>query len=234
MNKGMEEDGMAERDQAEFAAAPLNQVKRLAERGRYDKDSIYRIVDEALFCHVGFVQGGQPFVLPTIHARLGDRLVLHGAKASRLLKVAAAGEPLCVTVTLMDGLVFARSVFHHSMNYRSAVLFGRGRPARDDEEKMRGLEAITEHIARGRWADVRPPNPRELSATSVVLVDIESASAKVRSGPPKDDEEDLDLPVWGGVLPLELRALAPQPDEHAAGTEPPDYVRNYARRGEPP
>ena len=222
---------MTEREQADFAATPLNQVKRLAERGRYDKESVYQIVDEALICHVGFVQDGQPFVLPTIHARLGDTLVLHGARASRLLKVAAAGEALCVTVTLVDGLVFARSVFHHSMNYRSAVLFGRGRPARDDEEKMRGLEAITEHIARGRWAEARLPNPRELKATSVVLVDIESASAKVRSGPPKDDEEDLALPVWGGVLPLELRALAPQPDEHVHGVEIPENIRRYRRGG---
>jgi nitroimidazol reductase NimA-like FMN-containing flavoprotein (pyridoxamine 5'-phosphate oxidase superfamily) len=232
INGERENARMSDSKQAEFAATPRNQVKRLAERGQYDKESVYRIVDEALYCHVGFVQDGQPFVLPTIHARVDDTLILHGAKASRLLKVAAAGQALCVTVTLLDGLVFARSVFHHSMNYRSAVLFGSGRPARDDAEKMWGLEAITEHIARGRWEDARKPNPRELNATAVVLVDIESASAKARSGPPKDDEEDYNLPVWGGVLPLELRALEPIADEHTGeGMLPPDYIRRYRRGG---
>ncbi len=223
---------MGEDKQAEFARTERNQVKRLAERGQYDKETIYRIVDEGLICHVGFVQDGQPFVLPTIHARVDDTLILHGAKASRLLKHVAEGQPVCVTVTLLDGLVFARSVFHHSMNYRSAVLFGSGRLARDDDEKMWALQAITEHIARGRWDDARKPNPRELNATSVALVAIESAAAKMRSGPPKDDEEDLDLPLWAGVLPLQLQALEALKDEYTPGdANLPDYIRDY-RRGD--
>ncbi len=221
---------MKEDNPLEFAVTGRNQVKRLAERALYDKDSVYRIVDEALYCHVGFVQDGQPFVLPTIHARVDDTLILHGAKASRLLKHVAAGQPVCVTVTLVDGLVFARSVFHHSMNYRSAVLFGAGRVAESDEEKMWALHALTDHIARGRWEDARKPNPRELNATTVVLLAIESAAAKVRSGPPKDDEEDYALDLWAGVLPLELQASAPLPDEHTrTENHLPDYIRNYRR-----
>jgi nitroimidazol reductase NimA-like FMN-containing flavoprotein (pyridoxamine 5'-phosphate oxidase superfamily) len=214
----------------EFSREARNQVRRLPDRAHYDHECVYRIVDEALICHVGLVEDGQPFVLPTIHARMEDTLVLHGAPASRLLKYAAAGRPLCVTVTLLDGLVMARSAFHNSINYRSAVLFGTGRLAKNENEKRQALETLNEHVAHGRWADARPPSSRELNATAVVLMTIESASAKQRSGPPQDDQGDLDLPVWAGVLPLALQAGEPQPDSHTpAETPAPEYLSRYAR-----
>jgi nitroimidazol reductase NimA-like FMN-containing flavoprotein (pyridoxamine 5'-phosphate oxidase superfamily) len=214
----------------EFDQTPRNRVRRLPERASYDRETIYPILEEALICHAGFEEGGQPFVIPTLFARDGDTLYLHGAKASRLLKHIQAGNPVCISVTLLDGLVLARSVFHHSINYRSAVLFGRGRLLETDAEKLHALEAITEHIARGRWSDARPPNRKELNATSVAAIEIESASAKVRGGPPKDDAEDYTLPVWAGILPLELRALSPQNDPGAiTPQEAPDYIQNYHR-----
>lgn len=213
-----------------FDKTPLNRVRRMPERGAYDRESVYAIVDEALICHVGFADGDQPFVIPTIHARDGDALILHGAPASRLLKHAQAGRPMCVTVTLVDGLVLARSAFHSSMNYRSAVLFGAGRLIEDPAEKLRALELLTEHVARGRWADVRPTTPQELAATSVVAMAIESASAKVRAGPPGDDAEDYDLPIWAGVLPLALTAGMPVADPKLRVDAPvPDYVAGYRR-----
>lgn len=217
---------------SEFPATDLNKVRRLAKRGQYDKETIYKIIDEALICHVGFVQDDQPFVIPTIHARLDDEIILHGAAANRMLKHIAAGNPLCVTVTLIDGLVIARSVFHSSMNYRSAVLFGKGRALETDREKLRALEAITEHIARGRWKDARQPTKKELDATTVLEMTIESASAKVRTGPPNDDEEDYRLPIWAGVLPLEQRALAPIADPKLENhTLVPAYIVDYSRTG---
>ena len=196
----------------EFPQDERNRIRRLPKRGHYDKDVIYRILDEALICHVGFVQDDQPFVIPTIHARLNDDLVLHGARASRMLKHVQAGHPLCVTVTLLDGLVLARSVFHHSLNYRSVVVFGRGRILDTDADKLAALEAITEHVAPGRWSEARQPNQKELDATAVVAIPIESASAKIRTGPPVDDAEDYELPIWAGVLPLQLQALEPISD----------------------
>jgi nitroimidazol reductase NimA-like FMN-containing flavoprotein (pyridoxamine 5'-phosphate oxidase superfamily) len=214
----------------EFDQTPRNRVRRLPERASYDRETIYPILEEALICHAGFEEDGQPFVIPTLFARDGDTLYLHGAKASRLLKHIQAGNPVCISVTLLDGLVLARSVFHHSVNYRSAVLFGRGRLLETDEEKLQALEAITEHIARGRWADARPPNRKELNATGVAAVAIESASAKVRGGPPKDDAEDYTLPVWAGILPLELRVLEPQDDPGALTPLPaPEYIQKYRR-----
>ena len=214
----------------EFDQTPRNRVRRLPERASYDRETIYPILEEALICHAGFEVDGQPFVIPTIFARNGDTLYLHGAKASRLLKHIQAGNPVCISVTLLDGLVLARSVFHHSVNYRSAVLFGRGRLLETDAEKLHALEAITEHIMRGRWADTRLPNRKELNATRVAAVEIESASAKVRGGPPKDDAEDYTLPVWAGILPLELLALSPVDDPSALSPLPvPEYIQNYRR-----
>ena len=167
------------------------------------------IVDEAPVSHVGFTQDGQPFVIPMLHARIGDTLYFHGAPASRLLKLISAGHPICAAFTLLDGLVLARSAFHHSVNYRSAVIFGTGQLVASDEEKLAALEALTEHIAPGRWADARQPNRKELDATSVIALRIESASAKIRTGPPSDDEADYALPIWAGVLPLQLQGTDP-------------------------
>lgn len=215
---------------SEFPTTDLNRVKRLPKRGHYDKETVYRIIDEALICHVGFVQDNQPVVIPTIHARLNDTLILHGAIANRMLKHIQAGNPICVTITLIDGLVLARSVFHSSMNYRSAVLFGKGRLIETDEEKLQALEALTEHVARGRWNDARKPNRKELDGTTVIALEIESASAKVRTGPPNDEEEDYELPIWAGVLPLEQRALPVVADPKLKNTiDVPGYVVHYKR-----
>ncbi len=214
-----------------FPKTSLNQLHRYPNRGTYDKETIFRIVDEALICHVGFVVDGQPYVIPTIHARLDDEIILHGAVANRMLKHIADGNPLCVTVTLVDGLVLARSVFHSSMNYRSAMLFGKGRLLETDEEKLRALEAITEHVARGRWNDARKPNRKELDGTTVIAMTIESASAKVRTGPPSDDDEDYTLPIWAGVVPMEVRAAQPMNDPKLSeNIQTPMYVSNYVRK----
>lgn len=214
----------------DFAREARNRVRRMPERGQYDKTAIYAIVDAAPICHVGFEADGQPFVMPTIHARVGDTLVLHGAKASRLLKHVAAGKPMCVTVTLLDGLVLARSVFHSSMNYRSAVLFGRGQLLEEEGAKLAALEAVSEHLLPGRWADARKPTRKELDATAVVAIAIESASAKVRVGPPNDDEEDYALPIWAGVVPYRLQPLAPVVDPRLDGSiVAPPYLTDIYR-----
>jgi uncharacterized protein len=220
---------------AEFAIDQQNRIQRLPERGRYDKELIYSIIDEALYCHVAFVQDGQPYVIPTIHARLDDSLIIHGARASRLLKHIRAGEPVSVAITLLDGLVLARSAFHHSMNYRSVVLFGKGSLLEDDAAKLRALETLTEHLVPGRWAGIRETSARELNATTVVEIPIASASAKLRTGPPKDDAEDYALPIWAGVLPIAQSALEPVRDAGLAPNIPvPDYVLHYRRpRGLP-
>jgi nitroimidazol reductase NimA-like FMN-containing flavoprotein (pyridoxamine 5'-phosphate oxidase superfamily) len=196
----------------EFAKTAQNRVRRMPDRGAYDKATIYPIVDEALICHVGLLEEEQPIVIPTLHARDGDQILLHGATTSRLLRYAATGAPLCITVTLVDGLVLARSIFHHSVNYRSAVLFGRGTLIEGDAAKLAALERFTEKLIPGRWHDARQPNAVELKATAVVAVTIESASAKIRTGPPKDDEEDYALDVWAGVVPLHQSVGAVQPD----------------------
>jgi nitroimidazol reductase NimA-like FMN-containing flavoprotein (pyridoxamine 5'-phosphate oxidase superfamily) len=213
-----------------FPKTKLNKVRRLPERGHYDKETIYPIIDEALICHVGFTENDQPVVIPTLHARDGDTLVLHGAKASRMLKHISGGSPVCIAVTHIDGIVFARSVFHHSVNYRSAVIFGHGKLIEGDNEKMRALEMITEHIARGRWYDARLPNQKELDATSVVRIMIESATAKIRTGGAKDDPEDYGLPVWAGVMPIAPHYLSPLNDAALAPEiAAPEYVVNYTR-----
>jgi uncharacterized protein len=205
-------------------------VRRLPDRGKYDAETIYKILDEAFVCHVGFVADGQPFVIPTNYARVGDRLYLHGSAASRMLRSLAGGIPVCVTVTLIDGLVLARSAFHHSVNYRSVVALGRATLIEDPAEKMRALQLFTNHIMSGRWNDIRQPTDQELKATSVLVLPLNEASAKIRTGPPKDDEPDYALPIWAGVLPLNLVPGAPIPDPRLiAGLEPPANVRNYRR-----
>lgn len=213
-----------------FEKNTLTRVRRMPERGHYDAETIYKIVDEALICHVGIVEDGRPFVIPTIHARMDDAIVFHGAPASRLLKTIASGAPLCVTVTLLDGLVLARSAFHSSMNYRSAVLFGRGEILEDADEKLAAFTAITNHVAHGRWDDVRQTTAEEIASTSVVRMVIEDASAKIRTGPPKDDEADYALPIWAGVLPLSLQPSAPIDDPRLGPSlVPPQNIRDYTR-----
>jgi nitroimidazol reductase NimA-like FMN-containing flavoprotein (pyridoxamine 5'-phosphate oxidase superfamily) len=204
-------------------------VRRLPERAAYDVETVNRILDEALICHAGFVVHGDPVVIPTIHWREGDRLYFHGSPASGMLRNLRNGVPACVTVTLLDGLVMARSAFHHSMNYRSVVVFGTATEVTDREEKIRVLESLVEHVCRGRSKDVRAPNERELRQTIVLSIPISEASAKVRSGGPGDDEEDYALPIWAGVVPLALTASAPVTDERSVIGEVPEYARNYKR-----
>lgn len=210
---------------SDFAKTGLNTVRRSAARGAYDKETVYAIVDAARICHVGFVAEGRPFVIPTIHARRGGEILLHGSKASRLLRHIETGNEVCITVTLVDGLVLARSAFHHSMNYRSAVLFGRGRAIEEESEKRAALDHIVDTVVPGRSGDARKADAKELDATLVVAVRIENASAKVRTGPPLDAKGDLDLPVWAGVLPLEEKMLDPVPDPDSPKDIPlPGYL----------
>lgn len=209
----------------EFATTGRNKVRRVPARGAYDRETVYSLVDAAKMCHVGFVADGQPFVIPTIHARMGDALVFHGATKSRLIGHIRSGAPVCVAITLMDGLVIARSAFHHSMNYRSAVIFGTGRLLEDADEKLQALECITNHVIPGRWDHCRQPNPTELKATSVAALTIESASAKIREGGPIDDEEDYALDVWAGVLPFTHAPSGIVPDGRLAeGVDVPGHV----------
>lgn len=212
----------------EFTLTDRNRIRRLPKRGHYDRETIYRIIDEAFICHVGLAENNQPFVIPTLIARVDDTILLHGASTSRMLKHIEAGHEICVTVTHIDGLVLARSVFHHSMNYRSAVVFGQGYLLTDEQEKWAGLQAFTQKLLPGRWGDARVPNAVELKATSIVAIPMASASAKVRTGGPADDEADMDLPVWAGVIPITMQRGRP---EKAAdlreGIELPDYIEEY-------
>lgn len=215
---------------SEFPQTELNKVKRLPKRGQYDKKTIYEIVDEALICHAGFVLEGQPFVMPTIHVRIDDTIYLHGAVANRMLTHIKAGNNVCLTMTLIDGIVFARSVFHHSMNYRSAVLFGKGRVIGDYDEKWKVFQALTEHIAKGRWNDARKPSDQETNSTTIVAIDIDSASAKIRTGPAKDDEEDYSLAIWAGVMPVKMEFGEPINDERLIKEiQIPGYIKHYNR-----
>jgi nitroimidazol reductase NimA-like FMN-containing flavoprotein (pyridoxamine 5'-phosphate oxidase superfamily) len=199
-------------------------VRRLPDRGRYDADVVHAILDEAPIAHVGFAAEGQPYVLPMIHGRIGARLYLHGAAGGRHLRALASGAPLCVTATLVDGLVLARSAFHHSMNYRCVVVLGAG-AAVEGEEKLRALEAISERLVPGRWSDVRAPSAVEMKQTLVVSLDLKECSAKVRVGPPKDDEPDYALTMWAGVAPLRLAFGEPVPDPRLKpGTPLPAYL----------
>lgn len=215
----------------EFKKSNKTRINRLPKRGHYDHETIYAILDEALICHVGFVENGQPYVIPINFARMDDRIILHGAKASRLLKHIEAGHPVCVEATIVDGLVLARSVFHHSVNYRSVVLFGTGHAIEDEQEKMAALEAVTEHLIPGRWKEARLPNEKEMKATRVVAIQIDEASAKVRVGPPVDEEEDYALPVWAGLLPLQELPAAPIRDElQSPDIALPNYIAQYSRK----
>jgi len=206
-------------------------VVREPERGVYDRDAVYRILDEGFICHVGFNLDGQPFVIPTSYGRSGDNLYIHGSAASRMLRNLDKGIPVCVTVTLLDGLVLARSIFNHSMNYRSVVVLGTANVVQDPGEKLEALHRISEHILPGRWAESRQPNERELKATFALRVPITEFSAKVRQGPPIDDEEDYDFRTWAGVIPLETTARPPVADERGnPEIAVPSYARSYSRR----
>jgi hypothetical protein len=201
------------------------QVKRIPDRGHYEQTLIHQILDEGLICHVGFAVEGQPFVIPTAYGRIGNRLYIHGSPASRMLRTLKQGIEVCVTVTLLDGLVLARSAFHHSMNYRSVVVFGTATLVETPAKKLEALQAFTEHIVAHRWAEVRPPTAQELNGTLVLALPLNEASAKVRTGPPKDDEADYSLPIWAGELPLRLLAVDAIPDPRlSAEVQVPDSV----------
>jgi nitroimidazol reductase NimA-like FMN-containing flavoprotein (pyridoxamine 5'-phosphate oxidase superfamily) len=205
-------------------------VRRLPERGVYERSEIDTILDEALICHLAYVKDGEPRVIPTIHARVGDTLYVHGSNASRTLRSTKGGAPVAAEVTLLDGLVLARSAFHHSMNYRSVVVYDRAREVTDPTEKFDAQRALVEHVVRGRADDARLPNQRELDQTTILAISLDEASAKVRTGPPKDEEEDLALPVWAGVLPLRTVPGEPEPDPLLpSGIATPGYVSDYRR-----
>lgn len=209
-------------------------VRRLRERGRYDRETVHAILDEGFVCHVGFVDGDQPYVLPTLYARVGETLYLHGASGGRMLRALTRGVPVCLTVTLVDGLVLARSAFHHSVNYRSVVVLGRPRAVTDLQERELAFRAIVEHAVPGRWAHVRPPSRKESAATALAALPLDEVSAKVRSGPVKDEEGDYELPVWAGVLPLRLVTGEPEPDGRLDPAVPaPAHVTAW-RRPSPP
>jgi uncharacterized protein len=207
-----------------------SQLRRLPKRGFHDPETVRGILDASFLAHIGFSVEDQPFVIPTLFGREGDKLFMHGSSASRTVRHLATGVPACVNVTIVDGLVLARSAFHHSMNYRSVVAFGSARMIEDRDSKNHALRVISEHLIRGRWEDVRQPTDHELKATSVLEFSIEEASAKIRTGPPADDEEDYELPMWAGVLPLKLVPETPIPDSRLAGGTPvPNYIERYRK-----
>lgn len=215
----------------QFTPTNRTRIKRLPKRAALDRETVYKILDEGFVCHVGFAIDGQPFVIPTLYARSNDELIIHGSSASRMLRNLAQGVDVCVTVTLIDGLVLARSAFHHSMNYRSVVVFGKASLIEDEAEKYEASRIFTEHIAPHRWQEIRPPNELELKATSILRLPIEEASAKIRSGDPVDDDKDYALNVWAGVVPLKLKAETPIDDELLRdGISIPDYILDYAKK----
>ncbi|NJR63646.1 MAG: pyridoxamine 5'-phosphate oxidase family protein [Cyanobacteria bacterium CRU_2_1] len=219
-------------NEEQFTVTSRTQIKRIPQRGQYDCHTIYQILDEGLICHVAFAIEGQPFVIPTAYGRVDDQLYIHGSPASRMLRSLQKGIDVCITVTLLDGLVLARSAFHHSMNYRSVVIFGTATLVQDEAQKFEALKAFTEHIVPGRWAEVRQPARQEVAGTMVLSLPLTEASAKVRSGHPSDDEEDYLLPVWAGVIPLRLVADIPINDPRLASEiAVPNHVTNYARSG---
>jgi hypothetical protein len=214
-----------------YTPTPRTRLVREADRAVYDREAAYRILDEGFLCHVGFVADGQPFVIPTSYGRDGDSLLIHGSAASRMLRQMKESVPVCVTVTLLDGLVLARSIFNHSMNYRSVVVLGKATLIDDPAEKIESLRLLSEHIIPGRWADSRQPNERELKATSILRVPIEEFSTKVRKGPVVDDEEDYSFPTWAGIVPLEMTTGAPIDDSRLLdGQAVPGYARSYRRK----
>ncbi len=211
---------------ADFEKTERTRVVRKPDRGRYDREAVYAILDEALVCHVGIVEDGRPVVIPTAHWRDGDRLYLHGSRASRLLRAMGEGAEVCVTVTLLDGLVLARSGFHHSMNYRSVVIFGRADPVQGRAGKLAAMRALMERLAPGRWDELRPPTDKEIRATQIMALPLVEVSAKVRRGPPADDEADYAHPVWAGEVPIMQTTGEPVPDPRLApGIELPAYLR---------
>ncbi len=215
---------------SEFTPTERTQVKRLPKRGNYDRETVYKILDAGFVCHVGFIVDGQPYVIPTNYGRAGDTLYIHGSSASRMLRTLSTGIPVCVTVTHLDGIVLARSAFHHSVNYRSVVILGTAHLVEDPTEKMESFRIFTEHVIKGRWDDVRRPNEQELKATIAMAVPLEEVSAKIRTGGPMDDEEDFAQPCWAGVLPLETVARTPEPDPKRRADPPvPDYIKKYHR-----
>ena len=215
-----------------FTPTERTEVRRLPKRAVYDREAIYSILDEGLVCHIGFMAEGRPVVIPTGYGRKDDTLYVHGSAASRMLRSLGAGADVCVTVTLLDGLVLARSAFHHSMNYRSVMIFGRATVVDDPAMKLEALRWLTEHIAPGRWEEIRKPSEQEMRATSVLALPLEEVSAKVRVGPPLDDEDDYSMPVWAGVLPLNLTLGRPLADDRLpVGIEAPAYVLQYTRKG---
>ena len=215
---------------SQFERTERTTLKRLPKRGEFDREKVYEILDEAFICHVGFVHHEKPVVIPTGYGRVGDNLYIHGSQASRMLRSLSGGIDVCVTVTLLDGLVLARSAFHHSVNYRSVVVFGKAEVVEEYDEKMRALAAFTDHIVPHRWQDVREPNEQEMKATMVLRLPLVEASAKIRTGGPIDDEEDYALPVWAGVLPVRLMAGEAIDDERLGeGIAAPDYVCRYQR-----
>ena len=221
MEPSVSEAGMNENEVA--ARSERSRVRRFPERGAYDRETIYGILDDARICHVGLATHGGPVVIPTLFGRVDDTLYIHGSPGSRLLRAIRDGSPVSVTVTIVDGLVLAKSLFHHSINYRSVVAFGHGHVV-EGEDALDGLRAITEQAVPGRWDDARVPNEQELRATKIIAIDIEEASAKIRTGPPHDDDEDLALPFWTGVVPVHEVTGEPVPDVHSIG-EVPDYLR---------
>ncbi len=210
-------------------AAPSSdrvRVRRKPDRAAYDRATIHAILDEGLIAHVGVVDDGQPFVIPTNYVRDGDSVIIHGSSASRAMRLLASGAPACLTVTLFDGLVLARSANNHSTNYRSVVAIGSATPIDDPDEKLAALRAVVEHVVPGRWDEIRPPNPQEFKSTMVVRLPLDEASAKVRTGPPMDPSEDVDVPVWAGVLPVRLAVGEPQPAPNLSpGIQPSDGIR---------
>ena len=211
-------------------STPRTRVIREPHRGHYDRETAYRILDQGFICHIGFIADGQPFVIPTAYGRAGNDLYVHGSAASRMLRTLDKGVPVCITVTLLDGLVLARSVFNHSMNYRSVVVLGTATAVQEQEEKLAALQAISEHILRGRWADARKPTEQELKATLVLRIPITEFSSKIRTGPPLDDEEDISFPTWAGVVPLKMVAERAIPDERSDPNQlVPAYAREWSR-----
>ena len=215
----------------DFPQTERTTLKRLPKRGVYDRELVYGILDEGFVCHVGFAVEGQPFVIPTGYARVDDQLFIHGSQVSRMLRTLGSGIDVCVAVTLVDGLVLARSAFHHSINYRSVVVFGRATMVEERAAKLAALFAFSEHVIPGRWDDVREPTEQELKATTVLSLPLAEVSAKVRTGPPLDDEEDYELPIWAGVIPLRLVAGVPVNDARLNHEiQPPRSVSDYALR----
>ncbi|RYU97757.1 pyridoxamine 5'-phosphate oxidase family protein [Emticicia agri] len=213
-----------------YPVTPHTKISRSAKRGSYDEETIYQILDEGLFCHIAYVLDGQPMMIPTGYCRIGNKIYIHGSVGSHFMRSIADGRRVCLTVSFVDGLVLARSAFSHSVNYRSVVLFSPATVVTDEQERWDALEAFTNHVIPGRWEEIRQPNTKEMKATMVISFTIEEASAKIRTGGPNDDEEDYELSVWAGVLPLKLQAQAPITDPKMVHDIPvPDCVIGYRK-----